>query len=495
MTKFIRMTSLILALLMLLTSFVACNDEGKDKESEKDTTAAPVIDSAASKLPDMDWRDEEFLVLGHDGTTDFATIFTNFEIARDEFPEDIVGQAIYNRNAALQDKYGFVVAQELSTDIPNAAQLAYDSGNDLYDLILYRSNQPQAHAQSGYLLDLNDESLEYINFDHPAWNPYINEQLTISGTLYYTTSDFTLQDKHRTQFIYYNRELAEDLQLGYFEDMVDNNTWVLEEVERIVKAGYADIDGISGPSPTDRFGLGMENFSNCAALMYCAGFRITEKDANGYPKLVGATDKMLNIIDSVFKITTERRATYVLEENPKDSAPNPAWRYLFNYFLEGNILMITEFTSFYDEWLYMSDIEIGVLPNPKYDSKQERYSTFPNIGGGSFFAIPYTADPAFATFCLQALTEASTDTTYTTYIDVKCKYQDAYDADCARMLDLCFDGVVYDIGAFCNFGELHINVVKTLQQMRINLYKRLFDENSKAAQIEIDEMIAAYEVE
>jgi len=490
--KIIRIISLLVAILMLSSCVISC-DTQKPNEQDSDSagnsvSGTPDPDESASKLPDLTWNGETFHILGRDGGTDYATIFHNFEIARDEYPEDVVGQAIYSRNHQLEQKYGFKVTQQLERNVPEVAQVALESGDDLYDMIIYPSHLIQAHAQSGYFLDLNSE-LEYVNLNHPSWNSYANEQLTIAGRLYYTTNDFLLHDKHRTQFIFYNRDLAEDLKLGYFEDMVDNNTWTLENVEKIVKSVYADIDNIPGVSQTDRFGLGMENFTNFAALLFSAGFRVTEMNNEGLPQLVGATDKMLNIIDRTLDITGDSSSTYIMEANNYYGA-NPAHMFLFNYFLDGNILMLTEFTSLYDEWLYQAEMSIGALPNPKYDSDQERYNTY---AVGSLFAIPYTVfDTEMTGFCLEALTEASTDTTYKTYIETKCKYQDAYDKDCARMLDLCFDGVVYDVGAFCDFGELYSKVTYDLQKMKVNLYKRLYDQNRKAAQSAIDQLVEAY---
>ncbi len=487
--KIIRVLSFLIALVMLASCVVSCDDPDepiKESETVLDTVET---EGDGSKLPDINWNGDSFRVLGRDGGTDYATIFHNFEIARDEYPEDVVGQAIFNRNNKLKEKYGFIVTQQLEFNVNEVAQVALESGDDLYDLIVYPASQAQVHAQSGYLLDFKSE-LEYIDLMHPSWNAYANEQLTIAGKLYYTTSDFLLYDKHRTQFLFYNRDLAADLKLGYFEDMVDNNTWTLENMLKITKEVYADIDNIPGMSQTDRYGLGMENYANFAALLFSAGFRVTETNAEGLPQLVGASDKMLNIIDRTLDITSDKRCTYIMEANPHYGA-NPAHMFLFNYFLDGNILMITEFTSFYDEWLHQAEITVGALPNPKYDSDQEFYNTF-SLGG--LFAVPYTVfDTEKTGFCLEALTEASTDTTYSAYIDTKCKYQDAYDEDCARMLDICFDGVVYDVGAYCDFGKLYSSVTYTMQKMGVNLYKRLFDQNKKAAQSAIDVLVEAYQ--
>ena len=402
--KIVRILSLIIALIMILPCALSC-----DTDSRNDGNGS--ISEDGAQLPDVNWKGAVFRVLGRDGGTDYATIFHNFEIMRDECPEDVVGKAIYNRNYQLEQKYGFKVEQQLEGNVISTAQVALESGDDLYDMIIYTTNYVQSHAQSGYLLDLKSE-LEYVNLDHPSWNSYANEQLTIAGRLYYTTNDFLLHDKHRTQFIFYNRDLAADLKLGFFEDMVDDNTWTLENMLQITKSVYADIDNVPGISQNDRFGLGMENYVNCAALLFSAGFRITEFNNQGYPKLVGATDLMINIINRTLDITADKKNTYIMESYDCSGA-NPAHEYLFNYFLEGKVLMLTEFTSFYDEWLYKAEIEVGALPNPKYDSDQERYNTFQEVSSASIFAVPFTVGDSSKTgFCLEALTEASTDTTY-----------------------------------------------------------------------------------
>ena len=200
--KFIRLLSLLLALAMLASCAISCNKPAEEpvKESESVETDTVETEESIAKLPDLNWGGETFHVLGRDGGTDYATIFHNFEIARDEYPADVVGQAIYNRNNQLEAKYGFKVTQQLEMDVAQTAQVALESGDDLYDLMIYPVRSIQAHAQSGYFLDLNSE-VEYINFEHPSWNKFANEQLTIAGRLYYTTNDFLLHDKHRTQFL------------------------------------------------------------------------------------------------------------------------------------------------------------------------------------------------------------------------------------------------------------------------------------------------------
>ena len=215
MKTFLRIFSLILVVIMLASCFVACNDDGgKDKESDTLVNT----NNNDTKLPDMDLGGITYTILGGDNP-DWVHL-DNFEIAYDELPEDVVGQAVYNRNQALKDKYNFIVTQTLAADTSATAKIALESGDDLYDLVLYKPVTVQAHAQEGYLLDLYN--VKYIDLENKSWSQYINDQLTIGDKLYYTTNDFLLLDKARAFYLFYNRELASDLKLGYFEDLVDN---------------------------------------------------------------------------------------------------------------------------------------------------------------------------------------------------------------------------------------------------------------------------------
>ncbi len=487
MKTIIRLISFVLVLVMLVSCFIACNnpDAGKDPDtSDPKTTPSDTATPVGSKLPEMDLDGEIYDVLGRD----YLDQFDNFEISYDELPEDVVGQAVYKRNEKLYNKYNFIVSKILVEAPDVTAKISYEAGDDLYDLVIYRPNLVQAHAQEGYLLDLN--SVEHINLNHECWTPYVNEQLTIGGKLYYTTNDFLLEDKNRAFYLFYNRDLARELNLGHLEDFVDNNTWTLEKATELAKQTAMDIDN-NGPTHTDRYGFATETVSQFITILMSAGFRITEKDNNGYPKLVGATDKMLKIVDETIKFTNNKSLSWCRESDGQildEHHPEIM-------FLDNRVLLLSAFTTFID-YQYkprQSSLEFGVLPNPKFNSEQDQYCSYPDIGCGSVFAIPYTVyDDATAGFCLEALSEASTDTSYYTFIETKCKYQDAYDEDCARMMDICFNNPVYDVGAFCDFGKLYTSTYRSLAKSTVNIYKRLYDTYKKPAQKEIDKLVADY---
>ena len=78
-SKILRIMAFVLSLMMILSSAVACNSESDDNVGESGTQAE-TVGTIETKLPDIDWRGAEYLVLGEGGRPEYDTIFTNFEI-------------------------------------------------------------------------------------------------------------------------------------------------------------------------------------------------------------------------------------------------------------------------------------------------------------------------------------------------------------------------------------------------------------------------------
>ena len=490
MKKTLRVLALVLAILCLVPAIVACGNKGKD-DNKGGTTADPgTVDTSegyASKLPAYDWDEDVFYILARDGGS--STMMTNFEIWRENMDGTVVGDAVYTRNENLRKKYNFVVEQMLVSNPYTEAQTLYDAQDDVYDLVVYKPIQVFNHASSGYLLNLYD--IMYIDMEHPAWSDYVNQQLTIGGKLFATTNQFLLQDKARTYTMFYNRELARENGLGTLEDHVENNTWTLEVFEQCARTTVFDIDGGGAGNQGDSFGVVAEGHVSFSSLCYGAGFTLGINDGENIT-LTGATQEMNSIIDAVGKVWFDKTVAAV----PSDFTPLDYYACLNIFTAERSLFEISFPTDFdvaggFNE---ACNFEFGVLPFPKYNEEQERYYNANNVHNSSVFAIPYTvSDPDQIGFYLEAISEESCNTTYTAYIDSKCKVQDAYDELTAKMLDLCFDSINMDIIACLNPGGIFSIISDQVPSFRTNIFIRLYNSKGDRPQTELDQYIATFE--
>ncbi len=497
MKKSLRIFVLALALLMLLPAIVACGGgddpaattvQGGNTPGGTNPDGSISTDpSQVSTLPEMDWGGDTFYILGRDGGT--AIQMTNFEIWRENMPGDVVGDAVWTRNQNLLTKYNFVVEQELVDNPYSEAQTLYDAQDDIYDVVIYKPINVFNHAAQGYLLDLNN--VDYINFNHNTWSSYVNTELSIAGKLYATTNKFLLQDKARTYTLFYNRELSRQHGLGNLEDHVDNNTWTLEEFEKCARTTVFDING-GGPGHLgDSFGIFAEGHASFAVLLYGAGFKLGSND--GYEiTLEGATSHNNDIVTAAGKIWFDKTVTAV----PNDFTPLDYYVGVKQFNAQLTLFELS-FPSDFDVaggFNEACNFEFGVLPFPKYDSNQERYYNQNNFHNSSLVAIPYTvADPAQVGFYLEAISEEAVDTTYTAYIDSKCKVQDSYDELTAKMLDMCFDNITFDIIACLDPGGIYTIISDQVPSFRTNIFVRLYNSKGDKPETELADIMDTFE--
>jgi hypothetical protein len=101
-------------------------------------------------------------------------------------------------------------------------------------------------------------------------------------------------------------------------------------------------------------------------------------------------------------------------------------------------------------------------------------------------------DPAQVGFYLEAISEESCKTTYSAYVDSKCKVQDAYDETCAKMLDLCFDSSFIDILACLDPGGISTIIIEQIPSFRTNIFIRLYNSKGDRPQTELEDYIAGF---
>ena len=491
MKTFVRLLSLVLAFLMVASVLVSCGGNKDDNKDNKETndgivasTNSDTEEGPKTKLPEINWENREYRILGRQYTED---IFTNFEVDRDEMPEDVVGVAVWNRNETLKAKYGIDVVGNLVEQPHEEAKIFLEAGDDLYDLFMCRNTNMQSFGMAGHLINIR--ALEYIDLENECWNSYANEQLTFGGKLYYTTNKFLLQDKHRTWIIWYNRTLANELNAGYLEQEVFDGTWTIDRFIELSKTCSQESDGQEGMTAGDTWGVTLHSAGQFAQLIYGCGFRLSNMQKDGFPELVGPTDAMLSIIDKVLDLVLDTEHCYVQSLRPTDTDNKND---IENTFREGRAVSMVHAVSWLSN-LSRVNFEYGVLPLPKYTEEQESYYCTPNIGNASLFAIPATVnDVKFAAFALEAISEESVDTTYTEYIETKCKLQVAYDEDMSKCFRIIFDSIVYDIAFIDGYGGLDKVIATDIIQSGTNIYGRQYSKYERKANNQMKKTKDAY---
>ena len=486
----LRILALLCALIMLVSCFVGCGKKEKNDPSSTTVTSGSSDNSKTIEfsLPDADWGGEECLVLGHQPGNDMQTPqFENLEIWREEVSDDVVGKAVWERNLILKEKFNFEVKQKLVASVKTEMANVLGSTQDLYDLCIYRPFDAAKHAEEEYLLDLS--MIDYIDLEHESWDQNATAQLSIGNSVYFTVSDFLIQDKDRTEVLFYNREMARQANKGYLEDKVKSGDWTVEYFGTLVKEFSKDGNGnhllgdYKDDGTGDYFGLGVPSYDSFATFAFGAGIKLSELDEYGTITIVNAQEKSGSIVDAIGKFMFDAKQTlYVNDLVPVDYK---AHCQLFGW---GKMMFCSDVLSSLDRihegspMAAMIDFEYSFLPHPKYEAGMDTwYTSTPSGTTGAVVAIPISVgEPEKSGFFLQALSEASTSTSLFAFYEQKCKIQNAQDPLAAEMLDIVFDSVRYDIAAMYDMGKL-FTMLSGFGQTKRNNFEKGFQQRLSTA--------------
>jgi len=450
--------------LILLLSFIMAAQAascGNTSTASDDTTPADDTTTAAENvdpnsvlaLPEMDWKGRQFRVMGVRDDT-YPQLWNTFEIDAEAENGDVVNDSVFRRNMVIEDKYNVEIVE-----------LYYDDGygkshtnltrsilanEDLHDLVFIAMNKCGPMAREGYFYDLN--KVDYIDFTKKWWSKSANDALEYDGKLFFASSDFALRDKSRSGFLTYNREMIERYKLENPVDLVREGTWTLDNMLQMIEDVSTDLNGNTKVDEDDSFGLGFGSVHATAFFLITGAQNFTTvTDSTGKLVLNVVSDRALTTIDKLMKATVDPAQVMMVNhwtgETLTEGDPNTL---AHRTFYKGNMLFVGSFADTLKDYSTNCDFEYGMLPNPKFDEAQEKYYSYADPES-LLMSIPVTCpDPDFTGFMLEALSEASTETTKKAYLETVCRVKYVVDQESAEMLDIALSNVIYDPAVIFN---------------------------------------------
>ena len=426
----LRIGCLLVAIIMALSTLVACfgKDEAEETQPGEVTTTVEEI----APVPDKDWGGREFSVLSVQKSFE-----TNFEIVG-ELNGGNVSSAVYARNNWIKDKYN-VAVQEYgdanSDSLETLAQLI-EGGDHDYDLVFLYRDDMAAAIVSGYMKDLT--TVEYLNFSNEWYNQNTLNSMKISGKLFHMVSDFSLIDKARTNVLFLNRDLATDNQIPDIVSMVRDGSWTVDKMLKYEQ----DVATPNGDGIMDfdaQWGLAAGGKEVVSTFWGCLGNQIVTINDNGSWTVNLTNDHSLKSVDFTRQVFNSNIS--FCENAFYDNSD------AHNVFVGERCLFLSETLSAIEKISPDADFSFTAIPYPKYDMNQTQYYTTNDNTFCATFGIPVCAeDSSFSGFMVEVLSWKSHTTTFPEYYNVVCKVQNSYDTVCAEMLDLVFDGLVFDFG-------------------------------------------------
>ena len=485
------LTALLLSALILNScGGSATSADTTAAEGAADTTASAVETGETLELPATDWGGRQFRVLGYQHAS--RTQFNNFEIDSDGENGDVVNDAIFRRNTKIEDTYNVEIVQVLDSSETNWENATMNTirttvlaGDDLYDLAFASTSKIGTLAREGLFYDLN--SVDHVSLNKSWWNQEVNEMLEVGGRLFFTNSDFSLRDKSRSYIMLFNKELVSQYDLGDPFQLVRDGKWTLDVMTEWCKTVGNDVNGNGEIDYDDTFGIGFDSYNAFRTLSFGAGMEIL-KNNGGTPTLVMNSERTIDIIDKLFNILTPNDYVGTTCELWNGKVTFDYWSTSAMLFAEGRQLFVASFPATLKDYSARCVDDYGVVPFAKFDEEQDKYYTFAD-SMSMLFGIPAsTPDPDFSGFVLEALSYESQTTSLPAYYEISCKTKYTYDEDSAEMMDIIFDGIIFDMTVVYGISGVN-NLLYDIAKGGTNDFASRYASAEAAAKADIDKLI------
>ena len=446
--------SCMLLAALLLSAFASCSSgDGGSGETipAADTTASTTetesVETEPEKLtPDLPDRDFE----GYTYRGLVRGYIDSHWYTRDFYAEELTGEpindAVYNRNAAVSDRFNVKIEQldGKSLGMEGYARKTVQAGVDAMDVVLGTSAL-NTLITDGILVDL--KSVPYIDLEKPWYDQNSIASLSIANKVYVTAAEINIMDKDATWCVLFNKDMAQDLSLGDYYQMVHDGTWTQDVMLTGMEAASIDVNGNGERDADDQWGNVGEDFDTMG-YMVASGARCFTKDENDLPKLSVLDERYVDSYTKAMAINGNFDLCMYASKFGND------WSILDSVFTEGRCLF--SFVGMNRVTLFREmEADFGILPAPKYDEAQDSYYNVISCGNATFVSIPKSVQDLERTGIItEALCAESLYTLTPAYYDITLKTKAARDEESSAMLDIIFANRVFELGNFWGWGGI-----------------------------------------
>lgn len=462
---YMKNVSRIIALLLMLCMAavtVACTevtDTPEASTSDGGDTSTEVSEEKEifAGLPEKDYggKTVTFLVPGDDFNN-----YKSVEIMEQETSPEILNDEVKKRNELVEDRFN-VVIDEVRTDgtqpMLQMIRNAVTSNLTDYDIVMpYIPDAATLALEDAFYL-LND--LDYLDLNHSCWDQNAVKSLSINNKNYFATGDISLLTLACTHAIVFNKDMIGENSLEDPYKLVNDGEWTIDKLQEMAKKVTADVDGRTGMSHKDKYGF-LINGNFVTSMYIGSGHSLTGKDSNDLPylQIIDEVESAYPIFNKIFELVNDAQACGRIDDTTGS--------YYTSAVAEGNTCWNAATESVANKlalFRAMAIIDIldlgnyecnfGILPVPKYTKEQDGYHSFVSTVYATSAAIPVSAsDKEMSSIILQAMCEASTNTTKNAYFEIVLKLRRIQDNESEAMLDKIFDGRVYDLGVIYGWG-------------------------------------------
>ena len=435
----LRAQSLILAALRAASAMTAC---GGDTPAGTETTASagdPAADvTTGAAYPALEVRD-----LGGKDVNVLIRSEWAYEFVVEEENGDLVNDAIYRRNAAIEERYhcklnfiDFAGAWGQHTNFGNIIHNSVLAGDGAYDFVAgYQATLPTNTAEGDFL---NLHALPHLKLDAPWWTSAGIDALTINGRCYTAGGDIAVSLLEGIFFMFFNKRLAEENKLPDLYQLVRDNKWTHDKLMEVIKNTGKDLDGNAEMALEDSYGF---TTSDTYIRPYIVAYNTPTLgyNADGTLKHVWNSERTISVLEDIVDMAYDKDVLFVA------STVSNHRQVVADTFRAGRTIIAPSTLGASATLRDMAD-DFGIIPYPMYDEKQGSYYTTTS-NEVTMIAVPITApDPDKSALIIEAMCRESHDTVASAFYDTALKGKYARDEESLEMIEMIRQSLSFDTG-------------------------------------------------
>jgi len=476
MNKTVKILPVLMAMLLLLSAFVACaggENETTTAAAEGDSTPAADASTGYDPLATIPVQD----LGGY--TYNIITPIHDWAICNitgTEITGDTIQDTIYSRQLNVEKRLN-VKLNEISCGNGVAAKLmsqAAASGEEAYDLAQIPTNDALSLYTGGYTADI--ASVSTIDLDNPWWEKSFNDQVNYGNKRYYVAYGNQSLIYYSSFYIFvFNKNMIDSYNLENPYDLVANNKWTWDKAYEMMTTVATDVGGDGSFEPgTDILGLtGHVNHSR--NILFSSGFTICEEDSEGLLSYENLSDNYITAFRKFTEYFIASPFVALAGVSGTKYAGYTGAAGVKNYisvFIEGKSLFLTTGTN---EILQIreTETEYGIVVVPKYNEEQENYIT-PVFSATAGMVIPVACgDTERAGLVLETLGAYSYKNLVDKHIGIVLHYRVSQDPTAIQMINLAYSSGAIDTAMANNFGTC-VNMLNNLNVLGSTEVSRVF---------------------
>ena len=208
-----KLCCILLVVLLVGALLASCQQPAQENSEVSEVSEEYVL---FSNLPERDFSDNgtptdfTFLTVG-----DYANTYASVEICPSELSSELIQEAVFERNALVEQQFGVVIKEIRTTgngEMVNLIRSNASAGTDLYDVVMPWMPDAASLALEGLFYNLAEDT-SVVDFSGEWWAQDAKETMSIGNNLYFVTGDMNLLCYECTHVIVFNRDMVNELHL------------------------------------------------------------------------------------------------------------------------------------------------------------------------------------------------------------------------------------------------------------------------------------------